>query len=606
MCGILGYISLNKKNIDKFPIRKILNTLNHRGPDSSKYIKIKNCYFGHTRLSIIGLKEKKAFQPVMEDNKALTFNGEIYNYKEISKILNNSGIKDSGKSDTETLFNCLNFYGIKKTLSLIDGMYAFAYFDESKNMIYIARDRIGEKPLYWTKSSSDFMFASEIKSIFYSNILKHDPNINKMHEIFTYGKISGVETAFSKIYELEPGTFLELNTKKNECKVKNYWNLEDVEISKSNYIEEEFEFHLNNCIKSRLISDVPVCSLVSGGIDSSSLVYKMLEIGNLNEIELFFAQNKIKKINEVSDVNLFLNFVKKKFKNNKINLHILKNQISDYWKNMEKVAYYNDEPCAWTSFHLVYSLSKLIKKNNLKVAFSGEGSDELLFGYERFKKTNLLFQEGKKKNNLTNIFFGHGINSLGMIEKILQEKSIIGKIYESSSWQWLNKISNKFDLNTSQLMFAQKYRLQGLLQRQDRASMAHGVESRSPFLMPAFVSWTNSIPMSYKYNENTKINKLILRKYMSKYLHKNITNRKKIGFENDFDYQFKKKEFQKKIISIISEKDSFTSNYLNSQEILEIFRNKKLMDKYWTIIRYILCIEVWYKVFYRKNYFASL
>ena len=101
-------------------------------------------------------------------------------------------------------------------------MYAFAYFDESKNMIYIARDRIGEKPLYWTKSSSDFMFASEIKSIFYSNILKHDPNINKMHEIFTYGKISGVETAFSKIYELEPGTFLELNTKKNECKVKNY------------------------------------------------------------------------------------------------------------------------------------------------------------------------------------------------------------------------------------------------------------------------------------------------------------------------------------------------------------------------------------------------
>ena len=110
MCGILGYVSLNKKNIDKFPIRKILNTLNHRGPDSSKYIKIKNCYFGHTRLSIIGIDEKKAFQPVMEGNKALTFNGEIYNYKEISEILNNSGIKDSGKSDTETLFNCLNFY----------------------------------------------------------------------------------------------------------------------------------------------------------------------------------------------------------------------------------------------------------------------------------------------------------------------------------------------------------------------------------------------------------------------------------------------------------------------------------------------------------------
>ena len=604
MCGILGYVSLNKKNIDKFPIRKILNTLNHRGPDSSKYIKIKNCYFGHTRLSIIGIDEKKAFQPVMEGNKALTFNGEIYNYKEISEILNNSGIKDSGKSDTETLFNCLNFYGIKKTLSLIDGMYAFAYFDESKNMIYIARDRIGEKPLYWTKSSSDFMFASEIKSIFYSNILKHDPNMNKMHEIFTYGKISGAETAFSNIYELEPGTFIELNTKKNEYRVKSYWNIEDVEISNSNYIDEEFEFHMNNCIKSRLTSDVPVGSLVSGGIDSSALVYKMLEIGNLNEIKLFFAQNKIQEINEVSAVNFFLNFLKKKFKSKKINLHILKNQINDYWKNIEKVAYYNDEPCAWTNFHLIYSLSKIMKKNNLKVIFSGEGSDELFFGYERFKRTDLLFQRDKK-SSLSNIFFGHGINNLNMIKTILRDKSIIEKAHASSSWQWLNKITKKFDLNTSQLLFAQKYRLQGLLQRQDRASMAHSVESRAPFLMPAFVSWVNSIPLSYKYNRNTKTNKVILRKYMSKYLNKDIAKRKKMGFENDFDYQFQKKEFQKKVISIISEKDSFTSSYLNYQEILKIFENKKLMHRYWTIIRYILNIEIWYKVFYRKNYFIS-
>ena len=104
MCGILGYTSLKKENIDKFPIKKILNTLKHRGPDSSKYIKMKNCYFGHTRLSIIGLNERKAFQPVFRGDKALTFNGEIYNYKEISKKLNKSGIRDSGKSDTETLF----------------------------------------------------------------------------------------------------------------------------------------------------------------------------------------------------------------------------------------------------------------------------------------------------------------------------------------------------------------------------------------------------------------------------------------------------------------------------------------------------------------------
>ena len=148
-------------------------------------------------------------------------------------------------------------------------------------------------------------------------------------------------------------------------------------------------------------------------------------------------------------------------------------------------------------------------------------------------------------------------------------------------------------------------RLLGLLQRQDRASMAHGVESRAPFLMPSFVKWVNSIPMSYKYNKNAKTDKLILRKYMSNYLHPNIVNRKKMGFENDFDYEFKRKEFQKKIISIISQRDSFTSTYLNSQVILKIFKHRESIYKYQSIIRQILNIEIWYKVFYKKNYFMS-
>tara|TARA_Y100000590_G_C15698427_1_gene1005957 strand:+ start:183 stop:2000 length:1818 start_codon:yes stop_codon:yes gene_type:complete len=604
MCGILGYTSLKKENIDKFPIKKILNTLKHRGPDSSKYIKMKNCYFGHTRLSIIGLNERKAFQPVFRGDKALTFNGEIYNYKEISKKLNKSGIRDSGKSDTETLFNCLNFYGLEKTLSIIDGMYAFAYHDQSKNLIYIVRDRIGEKPLYWSKNSSDFMFASEMKSIFYSDIFKNSPNIDKMHEIFFHGKIHGKETAFSKIFELEPGTFIELNTKNNSYSVKNYWNIDDINISDPNFIMDEFEDRFNNCIKSRLTSDVPVGSLISGGIDSSSLVYKMLELGNFNEIKLFFAQNSIGRINEAASVNIFFNFLRSKFKNKRINLNILKNKISDYWKNIEKIAYYNDEPCSFTNFHLVYGLSKVIKKNNLKVIFSGEGSDEIFFGYERYRRTDLSFE--KNKNNIESIFFGHSINHLNIIESILGDKSIIEKVKASNSWLWLNEIMKKFDLNTAQFLFSQKYRLLGLLQRQDRASMAHGVESRAPFLMPSFVRWVNSLPMSYKYNNKIETNKLILRKYMSNYLHPKITNRKKMGFENDFDYEFKKKQFQKNIISIISERDSFTSNYLNVQAILKILKNKKLIYKYQSIIKHILNVEIWYKVFYRKNYFLDL
>ena len=203
--------------------------------------------------------------------------------------------------------------------------------------------------------------------------------------------VPATDTAFSKIYELEPGTFIELNTKSNSYRVKSYWNIEDINILNSNSIVDEFDERFNNCIKSRLISDVPVGSLISGGIDSSSLVYKMLEIGNLNEIKLFFAQNNIDEINEISAVKFFFNFLKNRFKKNRINLNVLKNQINDYWENIEKVAFYNDEPCTFTNFHLVYSLSKIIKKNNLKVIFSGEGADEIFFGYDRFKRTDLLF-----------------------------------------------------------------------------------------------------------------------------------------------------------------------------------------------------------------------
>ena len=133
-----------------------------------------------------------------------------------------------------------------------------------------------------------------------------------------------------------------------------------------------------------------------------------------------------------------------------------------------------------------------------------------------------------------------------LISSILKDKSVNEKILSSDSWLWLSKVSKKFNLNTSQLLFSQKYRLLGLLQRQDRATMAHGVESRAPFLKPSFVSWVNSVPMTYKYNRNMKTNKLVLRKYMANYLHPNIISREKIGFGSDFDHEYKMKEFQKK------------------------------------------------------------
>ena len=377
MCGILGCLSNKKNFLQKKLNKKILNTLSNRGPDQINYIDKEKFFFGHSRLSIIGLTEEKAKQPFFQDNKILVFNGEIYNYKEISKLLNSKGIQDSGKSDTETLINCLKYYGFKKTLSILDGMFAFAYYDIKKDKLLIARDRIGEKPLYFSRGENFFIFSSEIKTIFNSNLKNFQPNLEMFHEIFLHGKIFGKQTAFKDIYELEPGTYLSLETSKNEYFIKTYWALEDLDDTQEKISKDLFEEKFNECISSRLTSDQPVGSLISGGIDSSSLVYKILQLDNSKNVNLFFAENENENINEIENVKYFVDFIKKKFKNKNINLITIKKKINDYWSDIEKVAYHNDEPCTFSNFHLVYSLSKVIKKNGMKVIFSGEGSDEI-------------------------------------------------------------------------------------------------------------------------------------------------------------------------------------------------------------------------------------
>ena len=601
MCGILGCLTNKKNFLQKTLNKKVLNLLSNRGPDQTNHINRDNFFFGHTRLSIIGLNEQTAQQPVFQDNKILVFNGEIYNYKEISKLLNSKGVRDSGKSDTETLFKSLNYFGFEKTLSILDGMFAFAYYDLKKKNLFLARDRIGEKPLYFSKEKNFFIFSSEIKAIFKSNLKNFKPNSEMFHEIFLHGKIYGKHTAFKDILELEPGTFLNLNVKKNEYQIKKYWILEDIKKIDSNISKNLFEQKFNECITSRLTSDIPVGSLISGGIDSSSLVYKILELNDSKTVNLFFAENENKNINEMKNVKYFYRFIKKKFKNKNINLYTLKKQIKDYWRDIEKVAYFNDEPCTYSNFHLVYSLSKLIKDSGIKVIFSGEGSDEIFHGYERFVRANQYFDSHDINKNLQHIYYGNSIKNLEDIKKITNDKFIEEKIQSSESWIYLKKLSKNLKLNEVQTIFSQKFRMQSLLQRQDRACMAFGVESRAPFLKPSFVKWANSLPLKLKYNKKQQKTKLILKDYMSNFLNKKIIDRKKNGFENDFDLEFKNKYTLDKIKLLVNNDNSFSANFLNKKNILKILNNEHKKNHNLSMIKLILSTEIWFKVFFNNN-----
>tara|TARA_B100001013_G_C24613389_1_gene444152 strand:+ start:20 stop:1633 length:1614 start_codon:yes stop_codon:yes gene_type:complete len=533
----------------------------------------------------------------------LIYNGEIYNYTELQKRLQDINVVCSGESDTEVLFLCLVHFGIKKTLKIIDGMFAFAFYDDLKKKLYLARDRIGEKFIYWSKINNSLIFASEIKTLVQCNKINIKPNLKKINEIFYHRKIYGKETLFENIFELEAGTYLEYTIKESKIRIFSYWKLENFKMvsAKSDYLEE-FEYNFLNSVKSRMVSDVPIGSLISGGIDSSALVQTMLDIESNLNLNLFFYEAKIKKFNEKNDVNLFLGNMKSKYPLSKINLHTVRRKSHKFLNEYSKMTYHYDEPLTFNNFHLVSDLTKKAYQKNIKVIFSGEGVDELLFGYDRFFRTSRIISQCKNDHEkLQNIYFGAGINNIEIIAQ-LNNKSNTMEYQDSCSWKYLKKIYKDFDSDTVQILFSQKFRLIGLLQRQDRAAMANSVESRAPFLAPKFFNWVNGLPIDVKRNIKKNKNKIILKNYMSKKVPERILNKNKIGFITDFDLWLNSYDFINYLKKIVLNKDSFSSTYLDISLIIKILNLPKTkIENYFFLLSSIYTLECWFDVFFNKK-----
>lgn len=602
MCGLVGICSKDNKKIQSFPTKKLLKILFHRGPDDNNSTRLGNALFAHTRLSIIGLSSEKANQPIYNKDYMLMFNGEIYNYVQLKHKLDKQKIKSTGESDTEILFLCLINFGIQKTLKMIDGMFAFAFYDNSKKKLFLARDRIGEKFVYWFKDKNSFFFASEIKTLLNVNEFSFRPNLNRINEFFYHGKVYGQETMFEDIYELEPGSYLEYSPKQSQIKISSYFKLENFKQTPVyNDIFEEFGQKISKAVETRMVSDVPIGSLVSGGIDSTTLIERMLNIKDIENLNLFFYDTKSKEINEKKDLQLFFKNISNNNPSSNIKLHTITKPVEDFLNDFHKMTYFNDEPLGPSNFQLVYELSKKAKQEKIKVIFSGEGADEIFFGYDRFFATSLKI---KKKNNqynkLKEIYFGSGINNSDFISKITNDKKTS---FESSfSWKYLDKINKNFEIDTVQMLFSQKFRLGGLLQRQDRAAMANSVESRAPFLAPDFVNWVNGLPNKFKRNINEKKNKLILKDYMHNKIPQQIINKEKLGFITDFDIWLRSGQFHNHLKKIIMQENSFSSTYLNQDLILQLLNFKKSKSNNFFYILYkIFCLEIWYKVFFSNE-----
>jgi asparagine synthase (glutamine-hydrolysing) len=580
MCGISGFIGKNK--ISKEVIYKSLNLMKNRGPDGQFYKNIKvdnsvNLYLLHSRLSIIDLK-KRSDQPFRKKHITLIFNGEIYNYKEIKKDLEELGYKFYTESDTEVLASAYLHYG-EKCVQYFEGMWAFAIWDDRIKKLFLSRDRFGEKPLFFYKNQKGFYFGSEIKFIKSLSLDNFRINKNKINRNLLHGYKSIFQnhtTYFNNILFLEPGHNFILDSHLNKKQYK-YWNPIIKQNKKLSYGEicEGVNFYLKKSLKIRLRSDVPIAFCLSGGVDSSLLTSIAVKEFNI-KANTYSIIDKDERYNEKR--NILATVKDLKCKSNLVYLDY-KNTIF----NLKELVKYHDCPIATISYLAHSLLSEKISKNNYKVAISGTGADELFTGYyhhhllylktiKNNKYFNKRFIEWKKfvlplvrNSNLKDLSFKNKNNNYEDIDNI---KKFMKKILNKDK----EKKFNNTDILRNKMLNELFYEvIPVILHHDDLNSMYYSIENRSPFLDKNLFEFANSIPTNFLINNGYQ--KVVLRDSFKNILNKQIRlDRHKKGFNASINTIVNFKD--PKINSYLFDKSSEINDFVDMKEVKkEIYSN---------------------------------
>ena len=562
MCGITGLLNMDKNmHVDLDLLRKMNNALTHRGPDDEGYFTYKNIGFGHRRLEIIDLDSGS--QPMYSsDNKiVIVFNGEIYNYLELKKILLNKGHKFKTNSDTEVIINSYLEWGVD-CQNKFNGMWAFALWDKRNERMFLSRDRIGEKPLYYSKYKNSFYFGSEIKSLFAANIPNEiDEEFTEVYLSLSY--IPGKNTYYKHINKLLPGHFLLVN--EGNISEKKYWDLPKIDesnmIKDKKLINEEFINLLEDSVKIRMRCDVPFGAFLSGGLDSSSIV-SMMTKNSQHPVETFTIGFNDKKYDESNLANL----IAKKYSTNH-NLGFVNPTSLDFF--IDIIYKYFDEPFGDNSAIPTFQVSEYASKK-VKMVLTGDGGDEVMSGYPTYLgiKYYDIYSKFPRfiKNSVSNTLsfsstlFSNNINKklsylhqlsiaadmsfaqsaclkkpftkLSNIKEITKDiKNVITIEDYMTDFEKKIPYKNSFYKN---MYFDLKSRLpDGYLTKVDRMSMANSIETRAPFLDYRLIEFMVGVDKNIKV-ENFKT-KSILRNTIAKNFPSSILKSKKMGFVAPLD-----------------------------------------------------------------------
>jgi asparagine synthase (glutamine-hydrolysing) len=593
MCGIIGVLSWRRPP-DRAAVAALLPLLAHRGPDDRGTAVSGSACFGHTRLSIVGVDQPEARQPATDGRHLLTFNGEIYNFRELVAALRAEGIAAGGHSDTEALFLALAHWGVARTLARLDGMFAFAWYDADARTLSLVRDPLGEKFLYWADGPEGFWFASEIKPLIAAGAAGTAPNLRRIDDYFYTGKVNGAETMFRDVHEVEPGCVVTVSADAAP-RARAWWSLTGTAAGPRE--ASEFPARLAAAVASRRIADVPVGILLSGGIDSCGLVELLLADTPDARLDLYFADNADASMSERADAEIFLRHVERRYPAAELRFRPNLIAFDDYQERLADVTWYYDEPVQFANTPLLHGLCDLARGAGLKVLLSGEGADELLHGYDRFARTLAEVRgAGDARAVMRALYFGGGQHSVDAV------RGLAGGVAEgaeaTASWLWMERHLGDFPLERFQLLFSQRFRLQMLLQRQDRVGMAKSIEIRVPYLAPGFAAWCNGLPVSELFDEGTGETKRILRRTVADRLPERILTKAKDGFPSDMLVWLREDRLRAVVSALVAEPDGFSQSYLDGRYanrlVEDHFAGRRRLD---VLVWELYALEIWHRVF---------
>ena len=629
MCGIAGVMKFGgDARADAGAVRQMCAAMAHRGPDDDGFYSDGPVALGMRRLSIIDVAG--GHQPISNETGTvwIVFNGEIYNHSDLRKDLEARGHRYRTNSDTETIVHLYEEYG-RECVQHLRGMFAFAIWDREKRSLFVARDRLGIKPLYYRLTSESFLFGSEIKVILAHGGVRPEFRFAGLPEYLAFGYLSGEETFYDGISKLLPGHRLELS-ENGEVTIEQYWDLDISSAGpvrgESHYVEAYRQL-LEQAVGSHLMSDVPVGVFLSGGVDSSAVAALMMKIRK-SPIETFsvgYTEQTYSELPYARSVAQHLNSVH----------HEVLVSERDFFDSLPRLIWHEDEPIVWPSSVSLYFVAKLARER-VTVVLTGEGADETLGGYTRYAFTlrnqaaDRIYRSvtpeflrkqvrgliggspligatlrrklahtclGVDSASWSSFYFDNFLSAFSepqqsqLLSDETRQRLVPGSAYQNVLGYWEN---SKGELLQRLLYTDIKTYLVELLMKQDNMSMAASIESRVPFLDHMLVEFATRIPREVQLNGLA--GKVILKKAVGDLLPHSILYRRKLGFPTPWSGWLAGSRLDA-IEKLLVGTRSLQRGYFQREAIERIFAEHRAKyrdhcDRIWRLLN----LELWHRV----------